>query len=188
MENSRSEAVRRGWENRRLAETSGYKVCNVCKKELQLSEFYPRKERLKSGAVLSNRLRSHCKKCLYELGRNRHIAKRKTDPSYMEKLNYRRDEHKKKVRAFIQEYLQDKTCVDCGYADWRAFHFDHVRGKKEYNISTMTSRGMTISKIKTEIAKCDIRCANCHLIKTRIDCDNGKKWPKPSILELGERY
>ena len=59
-----------------------------------------------------------------------------------------------------------RGCEDCGYdenAD--ALQFDHARGNKKY---TMSSLAMILGAptFVTELAKCDVRCANCHAIKT----------------------
>ena len=45
--------------------------------------------------------------------------------------------------------------------------FDHKNGKiKVGNIASMTTRNLSLSRIKNEIEKCDIVCANCHRIRT----------------------
>jgi len=56
---------------------------------------------------------------------------------------------------------KDVPCMDCGvrYPFW-IMQFDHVRGKKEFNLSTVTCHAK--QKVKDEIAKCDIVCSNCH--------------------------
>ena len=54
-------------------------------------------------------------------------------------------------------------CVDCGYCEHlAALDFDHVSGEKERLVSFAKS----IEQAKTEIAKCEVRCANCHRIRT----------------------
>ena len=63
----------------------------------------------------------------------------------------------------IVDYLKTKFCVDCGYSDYRALDFDHVRGEKLFSIANGWCRPW--SEIEKEIAKCDIRCRNCHAIR-----------------------
>lgn len=63
------------------------------------------------------------------------------------------------------EYLSCHPCVDCGEADIRMLDFDHVRGKKSREISRMMNIGCSWSTIKAEIAKCEVRCANCHRMR-----------------------
>ena len=65
----------------------------------------------------------------------------------------------------IMEVLRS-GCVDCGERDIRVLEFDHVRGKKVANISTLATTGSCWRRIAEEIAKCEIRCANCHRRKT----------------------
>jgi len=43
--------------------------------------------------------------------------------------------------------------------------FDHVRGKKSFNISAAGPR--TPESVLREIAKCDVVCSNCHRIRTQ---------------------
>ncbi len=65
-------------------------------------------------------------------------------------------------RAAILHYLQTHPCVDCGESDPVVLDFDHVRGVKVMDISSMVAAGHPWSTIQTEIAKCDVRCSNCH--------------------------
>ncbi len=57
-------------------------------------------------------------------------------------------------------------CVDCGSTDIRVLEFDHVRGAKIATIGSMVRRGRALALIEMEIAKCDVRCRNCHAIVT----------------------
>lgn len=57
-------------------------------------------------------------------------------------------------------------CVDCGKSDIRVLEFDHVRGDKVDSITSMVRRGLSVEVLVEEIAKCEVRCANCHTIAT----------------------
>lgn len=60
---------------------------------------------------------------------------------------------------------QGMGCFDCGYNEHaEALHFDHVRGEKSFEISKAYKNSW--KAILKEIQKCDVRCANCHAIKT----------------------
>lgn len=89
-------------------------------------------------------------------------------------IDARRKRHKinkenarNKAREFITSYLSDHPCVDCGETDPIVLTFDHVRGEKRDNISSMVSQGLSMETIKAEIAKCEVTCFNCHAIRTQ---------------------
>ena len=64
-----------------------------------------------------------------------------------------------------------KGCVDCGYNDDPvALQFDHIdRNDKTGTVSQMILHNL--KKLFVEIKKCEIRCANCHMIKTHAERD-----------------
>jgi hypothetical protein len=73
----------------------------------------------------------------------------------------------KELRGFIKAFKEKHPCKDCGEADIVTLEFDHVRGKKRDNVSNMVKYNAPIELIVTEIAKCDVVCANCHRKRTR---------------------
>ena len=62
------------------------------------------------------------------------------------------------------DYLRLHPCVDCGESDIVVLEFDHLRDKTR-NVSYLIGTG-EIPRIKEEIAKCDVVCANCHRRRT----------------------
>lgn len=66
----------------------------------------------------------------------------------------------------INKIKLNRGCFDCGYNKHSiALDFDHI-GDKKLAISAMVSRGWALESILQEINKCEVRCANCHRIKT----------------------
>jgi hypothetical protein len=65
-------------------------------------------------------------------------------------------------KQFVFDHLSTHPCVDCGEADPVVLEFDHVRGEKVNEVSTMVRNGSSIEVIRNEIQKCEVRCANCH--------------------------
>jgi hypothetical protein len=63
------------------------------------------------------------------------------------------------------EYLLSHPCVDCGESDPLVLEFDHRSGKRAA-ISDLMRNHASWQVISAEIAKCDVRCANCHKRRT----------------------
>ena len=75
-------------------------------------------------------------------------------------------QYRRRNAEYMRQYLSDKSCVNCGEADLRVLEFDHVRDTKLASIAELSGRGVSWRRIEVEIAKCEIRCANCHRRKT----------------------
>lgn len=90
----------------------------------------------------------------------------KNDPDAKTKNKISREEYRKRNRIFVYNYLTQSKCVDCGDTRWQVLDFDHVRGQKIRAISIMVHEQFSIENIKEEIAKCEVRCSNCHRVKT----------------------
>lgn len=105
-----------------------------------------------------------------------------THPEYAEhRKNYAKDRYASR-REFIDTYKVTHGCIDCGYnAEACALQFDHRDPSiKEFTIAEGTN--LSLDKLIAEINKCDIRCANCHLIKTRDRGENGPRRGRPLIF------
>lgn len=85
--------------------------------------------------------------------------------SYVDRARARESLVTEDNRRELAEYLSCHPCVDCGEADIRILDFDHVKGKKISEISRMMNIGCSWFTIEAEIAKCEVRCANCHRIR-----------------------
>lgn len=78
---------------------------------------------------------------------------------------------KLKVREFVQEYKSKGKCADCGLMGKNTpyvLDFDHRNGKadKKFMIGEWIKSTLSIEKIRLEMNKCDLVCANCHRIRT----------------------
>jgi len=75
-------------------------------------------------------------------------------------------ERSKENRIMVYKYLLEHPCVDCGETNPLVLEFDHIGAtKKEYNISDLLKQ-QDQRKIIIEMNKCEVRCRNCHIIKT----------------------
>jgi hypothetical protein len=79
------------------------------------------------------------------------------------------------------EYLVAHPCVDCGERDIVCLQFDHLTDKK-FDVSVMISTGVSWTRIAAEIAKCEVRCANCHARKTARERGYRKLAATPSVV------
>lgn len=68
----------------------------------------------------------------------------------------------------VNVYKLEKGCVDCGYKDNPvALDFDHLpEFEKKHNVSNLARSNAAPETLWAEIAKCVVRCANCHRIIT----------------------
>ena len=70
------------------------------------------------------------------------------------------------LRGYMWDYLKNHPYVDCGEKDPVILEFDHIRDKL-IAVSGLI-RYASLNRVRTEIEKCEIRCANCHRRKTAI--------------------
>lgn len=80
------------------------------------------------------------------------------------KARQRREVEANKARLLA--HFKTHPCVDCGESDLRVLEFDHITGIKRNHVSRLLARGNCWSTIETEIAKCEVVCANCHRKRT----------------------
>jgi hypothetical protein len=84
---------------------------------------------------------------------------------YRQIKNRSRNKRAKVKRALLVE-AKRVGCQDCKneFRPW-VLQFDHVRGNKLCNVTDMVW-GFSVERIKEEISKCRVLCANCHSDKT----------------------
>lgn len=86
--------------------------------------------------------------------------------AYIDKAKKRNAEVKAKHLRIVIEHLRSNPCIDCGHDDIEVLQFDHrVPSEKVTEISNLLT-GAT-ERLIDEINKCDVRCAHCHIKKTR---------------------
>ena len=79
--------------------------------------------------------------------------------------------YQKKVAPLNREFMdfvkEEAGCHDCGeYYPSYVMDYDHVRGKKMFNISKARSGQRNFMAMVREILKCEVVCANCHRERT----------------------
>jgi hypothetical protein len=85
-----------------------------------------------------------------------------------EKARQKAREGQKKVRARCRQIMDDAKqvpCMDCGKSfDPVCMDFDHRPGTQK---SCDQMLHVPLSKLKEEMAKCDVVCACCHRLRTK---------------------
>lgn len=133
------------------------KTCTRCNELKADTEFAWKKKS-------SNKRHAHCRSCQniasqewYEQNARRHVKNVKNNT-----LRYR-----KRNRDIIWDYLLVHPCVECGETDPIILEFDHRDPEcKSCNVYEFVNA--SVKKLEQEMAKCDIRCANCHRRKTAL--------------------
>lgn len=82
-------------------------------------------------------------------------------------LNKHRNAHRRRNTERVREIKEASPCTDCNKSyPFYVMDFDHVTGEKLNNVGTMLGKNAAWVRIKAEIAKCELVCANCHRIRT----------------------
>lgn len=129
------------------------KTCSACRAKKPRDAFNKNRRR-KDG------LQSRCRECVQQRARETY----QRSPTRRAQVAERREALRERNRSFLLGYLREHPCVDCGEADPIVLEFDHVRGEKVACVSVMLDAAL--ERLTAEIAKCEVRCGNCHRLKT----------------------
>lgn len=79
------------------------------------------------------------------------------------------------LNQIVFDLLSQRPCIDCGESDPVVLEFDHRDpATKRAAISEGIHACWSIEDLLEEIAKCDVRCANCHRRKTAQEYEHPK--------------
>ncbi len=80
----------------------------------------------------------------------------------------RNDRARVELRDRLVEHLLSHPCVDCGERDLRLLELDHLDPlTKRDGVGRLVAQAMSWAVVAREIAKCDVRCAACHRLRTQ---------------------
>ena len=127
------------------------KHCKRCNKIKSVLDFAKNSQK-KDG------LQTYCKACVKVINHDYYLRTPEKNPDRIAT----KDRLSKAAREYVWTYLCGTACVDCGNSDPVVLEFDHVRGIKKYDISSLIRRGYSVATVQSEIDKCEVRCANCH--------------------------
>jgi hypothetical protein len=75
----------------------------------------------------------------------------------------RTHKRKEQLREFYTQLKANLECTQCGESHPATLQFHHREPqKKEFVLSAAVRQGYSIERIKREITKCTVLCANCH--------------------------
>lgn len=155
------------------------KKCTMCKEKKLLNEFNFR--------IKALGLRQYqCKKCTRALVKNHYKINREY---YLRKAKKRNAKNRLETQNYVRNYLSKHPCVDCEESDIIVLEFDHVRhkGNKFQAVSQLMRGRYSLQKVKEEIKKCEIRCANCHRRKTAKEFKWFKNKNAPVVKRISQR-
>lgn len=107
--------------------------------------------------------RSYCRPCCSEYGKE-HYERNKA--AYLARSKVRAPIDRLRNRQFVAAYLAAHPCVDCGESDPVVLEFDHRDPTTKRTEVGRLVHISTVAAVRAEIEKCDVRCGNCHRIRT----------------------
>ena len=136
--------------------------CNKCEHDFPKESFSFRNLKLNIRHTTCNECKKPYRKKYYKQNRQQAIQ-----TSVETTRNAR-----KRNRQFVWDALKKHSCTDCTENNPIVLDFDHKDGETKFKeVSILVSQGYSIEAIENEIKKCEVRCANCHRIKTSIQFD-----------------
>lgn len=120
--------------------------CTGCDRTLAVAHFH--------------RGQSRCKDC-----RRAYIQER--GDLHRRQSRVARDRRRALARAYVVDLLTTGACADCGVAEPAVLEFDHV-GNKTMEVGKLVREAYRLERVKSEIANCELVCANCHRRRTAL--------------------
>lgn len=86
----------------------------------------------------------------------RHYYRNKNE--WAERIN----ERKAELKAWVNETKTGTGCERCGEDHPACLDYHHIHGEKDRGVSKMAKDGVGKERIREEMEKCVVLCANCH--------------------------
>jgi hypothetical protein len=133
------------------------KKCTVCKKEKELDCFNKNKTK-KDG------LNNICRECSIKRSKQYYDENKE---HHVKVITERKVKTIFENRQRLFEFFKLNPCVDCGNNNPIVLDFDHRDDvDKIAGVGDLIGRGCSWKTVQKEMEKCDVRCANCHRIRT----------------------
>jgi hypothetical protein len=133
------------------------KHCSKCKLDKSTTEF-----NLRSG-----KLQPYCKDCNKQYQREHYLRNKE---KYIKESVERKRAYRQEMYELLKEFAND-GCEQCGETDFACLDFDHIdQTTKLFAISAGIGSQYSVERIKAELLKCRVLCANCHRKHTAKQC------------------
>lgn len=124
------------------------------------------KERSEYHRRTNGKWYAYCKLCHSQYTKS-HYRQHKT--VYLAKARRYDAEYKKEIHVWLYRYFQEHPCVDCDETNPIVLEFDHRDDTdKIAAVSLFVQARRSIKSVQREVAKCDVRCSNCHKKRTAV--------------------
>jgi len=143
--------------------------CCMCKLFKPESDFAFR-------SLATGRRQDHCRKCHAAYRREHYLRNREI---YIAREVARINGYRLDNRVALVEFLSARQCVDCGESDALVLEFDHRDPASKRRAVTYLAARKPWKFVAAEIAKCDVRCVNCHRRRTA----RQQSWAKARTVE-----
>tara|TARA_R110000764_G_scaffold190207_1_gene275464 strand:- start:245 stop:619 length:375 start_codon:yes stop_codon:yes gene_type:complete len=103
--------------------------------------------------------RTYCKACQAAYHRKWYAANK-------EQILLKNKARSQEIVKWLADYKVNRKCAKCGYHEHPcALDFHHNdESTKSFALSAAQRKLYGMAKIKTEVAKCSVLCANCHRV------------------------
>lgn len=133
-------------------------LCCMCHEWRSEADFALRSKR-------TGQRQSQCRRCHAAYRREHYLRMKAT---YLENERRRMRARRQRNLALLLENLLTHPCVDCGEADPIVLEFDHRDpSRKRLDVPRLAAK-KAWTVVESEIAKCDVRCVNCHRHRTAV--------------------
>ena len=132
------------------------KLCPHCNQHKDESAFARNRSR-------ADGLQAQCRQCVKGIQHNWYVKHRAV---HYENIHRRRRELADGLAKRLLDYLAEHPCVDCGESNPIVLEFDPMRDTKKFSLRNHFAHGSSWQVILKEIETCEVRCANCHRLKT----------------------
>lgn len=113
-------------------------------------------EHFSPSRVREGKKRDWCRACCYARTRER----MKSNPRLM--VDAQKASRNRKY-LYISQYKVERGCRDCGEKHPACLDLHHRDpSQKKERISKLAAENASMERIKAEMGKCDVLCANCH--------------------------